>query len=413
MATDASLLTQEEIMGLSNVPSHDYRAPYLSQESAAFSGLAGEIVNESADYVEAAPVAILVQFLTMLSVTVGRNPHHMHGATRHGSNLFMCLVGASGKARKGDSEDIARAIFSHHEFFPKIIGGIGSGEGLMNEVADQEDDLEQDKRLLVIETEYAQLLRVVSRQGSIVSPTVRQAWDGKPLQQTVKHNPIKATNHHIGIIGHCTAEELAADLRRVDMANGFGNRFLWIWSERCELLPDPPIYMPNPLHVRAINQVIRTAANAGIMQRSAAAKELWDHLYRSELGLAGTGLVGAMNNRSEAQTVRLSMLYALLGNSQTIEPEHLESAVALVRYSKNTVNYLFAVNESPDAKRLIEYLSATGGRAPRHAARTIAFNHRYTSHDFDLLINELVNEGRIEVVKIPTAGRSTEEIRLL
>ena len=319
----------------------------------------------------------------------------------------MCLVGASGKARKGDSEDIARAIFSHHEFFPKIIGGIGSGEGLMNEVADQEDDLEQDKRLLVIETEYAQLLRVVSRQGSIVSPTVRQAWDGKPLQQTVKHNPIKATNHHIGIIGHCTAEELAADLRRVDMANGFGNRFLWIWSERGALLPDPPVYMPNPLLLQSINAVIRNTAKLGIMQRSAAAKELWDQLYRSELGKAGSGLVGAMNNRSEAQTVRLSMLYALLGNSQTIEPEHLESAVALVRYSKNTVNYLFAVNESPDAKRLIEYLSATGGRAPRHAARTIAFNHRYTSHDFDLLIKELVDEGRIEVVKIPTAGRST------
>jgi hypothetical protein len=48
------------------------------------------------------------------------------------------------------------------------------------------------------------------------------------LRNTVKQAPLKATGAHIGIIGHITIEEVQHALTGTEMANGFGNRFLWL-----------------------------------------------------------------------------------------------------------------------------------------------------------------------------------------
>ena len=31
---------------------------------------------------------------------------------------------------------------------------------------------------------------------------MRQAWDGEPLQTIVRNDPLRATDAHIGIVGH-------------------------------------------------------------------------------------------------------------------------------------------------------------------------------------------------------------------
>jgi hypothetical protein len=63
------------------------------------------------------PASILLQFLAVFGNLVGRGPHCMVDATRHGLNLFVVLVGDSSKARKGTSwSQIARlfAEVDHH-----------------------------------------------------------------------------------------------------------------------------------------------------------------------------------------------------------------------------------------------------------------------------------------------------------
>ena len=42
----------------------------------------------------------------------------------------------------------------------------------------------------MVEQEYAQVLKVLSREGNTLSPIVRQAWDGDTLQTMVRNNPL-------------------------------------------------------------------------------------------------------------------------------------------------------------------------------------------------------------------------------
>ena len=81
-----------------------------------------------------------------------------------------------------------------------------------------------DKRRLVVEPEFAQTLKVLAREGNTLSAIVRQAWDGEPLQTIVRNDPLRATDAHIGIVGHITRAELLRYLTATELANGFANR---------------------------------------------------------------------------------------------------------------------------------------------------------------------------------------------
>ena len=56
-----------------------------------------------------------------------------------------------------------------------------------------------DKRLLVVESEFAQVLKVCERNGSTLSVTVREFWDTGTVQSLAKKMiRVKATDAHIG-----------------------------------------------------------------------------------------------------------------------------------------------------------------------------------------------------------------------
>src|SRR5439155_15725309 len=76
----------------------------------AFSGLAGEIVETIAPHTESDPVAILGQLLVMVGNAIGRTPYFPVEADRHYPNLFVCLVGATSRSRKGTSAGYPRRL---------------------------------------------------------------------------------------------------------------------------------------------------------------------------------------------------------------------------------------------------------------------------------------------------------------
>ena len=151
----------------------------------------------------------------------------MSGAVKHKAKLHADIVGDTAKARKGDGYSAALQCFtqSAEDYLPRLVSGISSGEGIIHAVRDGHEDEDgvivdgmNDKRLMIVEPEFARVLRVMDRQGSTVSHVLRDSWDDKPLQITNKNTPEKATNHHISVVGHITAEELNTSLKRVEMA---------------------------------------------------------------------------------------------------------------------------------------------------------------------------------------------------
>ena len=254
-------------------------------DPAAYHGLAGAIVERLAPNTEADPVAILTQLLVACGAMLGHDAFFQVEATRHHPNEFVLLVGDTAKARKGSSFDHVARLLSdaHPSFTARVTTGLSSGEGLIWAVRDpqEQDPGAQDKRLLVVEPEFASVLKATSREISTLSPTLRSAWDGRPLALLTRTAPATATSAHIAIIGHITQTELARHTTTVELANGFLNRFLICACRRVRLLPEGGD--PEPLKGTGLQQYLAAVLQHADTRRQVTlateARELWWHAY--------------------------------------------------------------------------------------------------------------------------------------
>lgn len=339
----------------------------LSQE--AFHGLAGEIVQTIEPHTEADPVALLIQFLTIFGSVVGRGPHFRVEADEHHSNIFCCLVGDTAKGRKGTSLGYVLKIFhSVDETWKHCVQtGLSSGEGLIWAVRDEIvkpepiregrkivsyqdliiDKGVEDKRAMIIQSEFASILRVLGRDGNTLSAVLRDSWDGKDLRIMTKNSPAESTQPHISIIGHITKSELTRYLTETESGNGFANRFLWVCVKRSKLLPEggklgnegefDSIFAP---YIEKLKSAVEFARKLKEIQKDDKSRILWKGIYR-ELSEGKRGLLGAVTARAEAQTMRLAVQYALLDKSSVIRIEHLHAAIVLWEYCEQSARYVF------------------------------------------------------------------------
>ena len=120
-----------------------------------------------APHTEADRAALLLQFLVAFGNVAGRSIRRIVESTPHYLNLFAVLVGATSKSRKGSALSWIVRFFERVDEASadqRIQSGLSSGEGLVWTLRDEmKDDQVADKRLLVIEPEFASVLRVVKR----------------------------------------------------------------------------------------------------------------------------------------------------------------------------------------------------------------------------------------------------------
>ena len=212
--------------------------------------------------------------------------------------------------------------------YDNIIGGCGSGEGVIAAVRDPVMKRERvkeageqpryeevevdggvlDKRLLIYESEFSSVLKVCEREHNLLSEVLRKAWDHGHLRNTTKTAPLKATDAHISLIGHITMDELQKTLTTTAAANGFANRILWVCVKRHGRLPEGGSLSVQDLRaIRAkFRHAVKTASTIGLMERDDQAKRAWDAVWDA-LTEDRPGLVGCLLARAEAQVLRLSM----------------------------------------------------------------------------------------------------------
>lgn len=399
---------------------------------AAWRGLAGELCAVIDDHTEADAVAVLVQILVAFGNIIGRKAHFKAEAAKHYLNLFVVLVGATAKGRKGSSWSQVRRLFEAVEATWKelVKSGLSSGEGLIWNVRDAIEKREPikkqgrvveyqsvttdegiaDKRLLVIESEFAMPLRQMSREGNILSATLRQAWDEGDLRVLTKNSPAQSTGAHVSIIGHITRDELLRNLGATEQANGFANRFLWLAVHRSKFLPEG-----GALHevdfapiVRRLAEAVGFACHVDEMRRDDEARRLWHEVY-PELSTGVAGMLGAVTSRAEAQTMRLACLYALLDLSVVVRRTHLESALALWTYCQNSARFIFGDSlGDPVADEVLQLLRSAGEQG---MTRTDLSNHfnRHRGDSIARALRALAEAGMICSRKEETKGRPVEK----
>jgi Protein of unknown function (DUF3987) len=335
----------------------------------AFHGLAGEVVDVIEPHTEADTAALLTQFLAAAGNVIGRDCHWLAEADVHSLKLFVVLVGLTAKGRKGTSWGHIRRLMHNADptWLDRNISGLGSGEGLIHAVRDpsekdEKDQGQDDKRLFVVETEFASVLRVAARDGSTLSAILRLAWDTDHLQIATKNCPLNATGAHISLVGHITRDELIRDLTATDTANGFANRILWVCAQRSKLLPEGgqvPIASLQKLE-RRLKDVLEFARCGGRQEfrRDTDARRIWNAMY-SDLSEGKPGLFGSIISRGEAQVMRLASIYAVLDHSQEIRAEHLKAGLAVWRYCENSARFIFGDQlGDPVADQLLSALRA-------------------------------------------------------
>ncbi len=404
-------------------------------DKAALHGPAGEFVNLLGPHTEADPVALLSQFLTMFGNAIGRGPHARAEADCHFTNVFLALVGVTGKSRKGSSFGQTKArLAAVDDVWAKtrVQSGLSSGEGLIWAVRDpiekQEgvkgksevtsyrtviaDEGVSDKRLLIYQSELASTLRVLARDGNTLSATMRDAWDTGDLSSLTKNSPARATGALISIIGHITRDELLRYLDRTEMANGLANRFLFVCVRRANILPfggQLEEVKFSGLH-RALHEAVDFARKRGVtaMQFDSRARSLWELEYE-QLSEPRPGLLGAITSRAEAQTLRLALIYALLDRSQDIGQPHLEAGLALWRFCEASARFIFG--EALGDPLADSILSALQDAFPEGLTRTeingLSGGHR-RADEIGRVLRVLLEHGAARPDYKATAGRTAE-----
>ena len=367
---------------------------------AALHGIAGEFVRLTAPHTESDPMALLVQFLVCFGAAAGRGVHYAVEATRHHLNEYAILIGPSGKGRKGSAWDHVDALLSEvdHRFAQCMSSGLSSGEGLIFEVRDPSDGDSgaQDKRRLIIESEFAQVLKVLAREGNTLSPVVRNAWDGKPLQTIAKNAPVRATDAHVAIIGHITKDELLRFISGTELANGFANRFILVAVRRSQELPFGGRLQGEQL--ARVREATLTALRFASLPRQLTfdphARERWIEVY-GPLSRGEQGLVGAATRRAEAHVVRLAAIYATLDTSEQIALAHLEAALAVWRYSLDSARWIFGDTlGDPTADEIWALAKDRSQGVTRSEVRDL-FSRNKKAREIDRALTVLEEAGRL------------------
>jgi hypothetical protein len=405
-------------------PSADSAWPHMAD--AAYHGLVGDIVNAISPQSEADKVALLIQTLTCSGNVIGRNFYYQVESDRHHANLFSVLVGETSKARKGTSYGRISSVVKLVEQAwadDRTKGGLSSGEGLINEVRDavskwnvKDKTVEvvdpgvTDKRLMIIEPEFAGALSVMERHGNTLSPVLRKAWDGNKLSTMTRASPLTATGAHISIIGHITETELRARLTRTDIANGFGNRFLFALVKRSKELPfggdltDSQILDLGESLDRALKSLPRDYPKV-VMDD---ARELWSDSY-SSLSADKPGLLGAIIARAEAQTVRLAMIYALLDGQVKIGQAHLEAALAVWTYCEASAKRIFGnATGDPVTDDIYQALQSAASEGMTRTAIRDLFGRHQSGDRINASLAELLKKGKARSEQRASGGRPVE-----
>lgn len=367
--------------------------PVMAPEG--FPGVMRDIVEAACASSEAHSVAVAANVIALFCCAVGRGPFQRIGDSVAHARAWAIVVGRSGKARKGTSLSTAKEVFKRADAILRELhqsndrlrihaGGLSTGEGIGWAIRDAREPDEatgkggdpgvNDKRLMVFETEFANVLAQVKREGNVLSAILRNVFDGGDIEPLTKTSQLTATKTHVVVVGHITGHELREKSTENDAANGLLNRFMILHVHRPKLVPLPeptPGHVLDALAVRVADAI--DFANKGDpygnntheIVMSDQAKALWCDLY-PQITRDLDGKAGSLMARSEVYARMLAMVFCLMGRRSEIEPCDLIAALAWIEYWHQSITYSFLTGDAeeevdPFTKAVLDLVVAQPG----------------------------------------------------
>jgi len=263
-----------------------------------------------------------------------------------------------------------------------------------------------DKRLWVIESEFANILHHGRGKGNTLSAALRDCWDGICLKPATKSNRLYASYPHVCLSGAITPNELTGLMTSRELTNGLANRFLMLWAERSGIVPFPKATPQTTVEalacrIQRIIEFVRTdRQNDQLrMELTSPAQTHYCQLYQNELNDDSTGdRVAVLMERHAPMLLRIAMLFALTDLQLKVDVVHIHAAMAWIRYANESAKYIFisADDEIKQmqiwhvAKRIVEFLELRG-QATRREINVDCFQGHESKANIDAAVEKLLN----------------------
>ncbi|WP_242334564.1 DUF3987 domain-containing protein [Anaeromyxobacter sp. SG66] len=288
--------------------------------------------------------------------------------------LFVCLLGETARTRKttamNDAVDVVLDPLRPRSTQPgepdpfEIVRGQGSGEGLLEALADrpwwppgvkphsQPPTVQSGRSALYLFDEYGTFLEKAARDhaGNFVGFHLNLFDAPAQMQLSTRSSRIVCTNARGTILAASTPDYLARGLTEGLVRSGFVNRFLFFAGERTAAIPIRP-----PVDDAARAALIVTLR--GHLERlrgrevtlSPEAISINHARYHVHYNRQDeTPLVEAATERAHILAMRLAMVLAFADGSAVIAGSHMAAGWDVVSYSGKVVAKLLGLMKSKD-----------------------------------------------------------------
>jgi hypothetical protein len=261
----------------------------------------------------------------------------------------------------------------------KVMGGISSGEGIIDAIRDERTGIDRSgepvvipgnpqKRMLISLSEFGSVLALVRRSGSILSTVLRNAYDCQKLETNTKNEPVACEMPYISLSGAITPGELCGLLfddkdLAASASNGIGNRPLWLYSVRTKRVADPQPSEGLPKIAEEIAENLHKVFGtlkpteehlACEVRLSGEAKARWEGLYLRIDAMAGDSAnAQKLFGRLTTNARKLAAVLSIMNGEAEVSVAALEAAAAWVQHGAHTINAIAAkVAERQQMRRL-------------------------------------------------------------
>lgn len=403
-------------------------------------GIVGDVVKLATLNTEAGVPGCAFATLALFGAAAGRNAYVEIGDAFKHLRPWGIVIGPTSTGRKGTSLDLPSQLIRQGQDIadsrsagnlsgtgPRLssVNGVATGEGLIYAIRDGTDLRSgtqpkwqpiEDKRLLVIDEEFASTLAKCSRKDATLSAILRKAWDGRKLDNQTRAEPVAASRPHIVMLSQITPDEFLRKTETVELMNGLINRYMLILSKRNRSVPFPepaPAAQAKGLAQRLAGglffswggkHVYDPAAENGLkVTLSAEAKALYGRDYERLITRERPGIVGGATGRMSTQVWIIAATYAVLDESDVVKAEHMEAALGWARYGFECAALLFNVKDNKKgqmedairAERVFDAIRGSGSTGITRTELSAEFSGHLSGSGLNVAIQALLGQQRI------------------
>jgi hypothetical protein len=311
-------------------------------DPAAFRGPLGAVVKALDPITEASPVGTLGSLLAAFSAVLGPDVKVKTGKGRMNLSTGIVLVGRTGIGRKGTASDLMLGVtgqaWKAWQANNLIEGMPATALGLLGELTDKGS-------ALVYEQECDSMIRSMKKDPKL-GVLLRKGYDGATLSHRTSQADVTVKKPHFAAIVHAQPKNLAKVFGSTDATGGSFNRYLYLAVERSKTLPvfaeadNDDLIAEQASKLRRIAAFAREVDCVTIGKKEAAKFEKIHRPAVEALLETDNDDLSQMTERSMAYMIRIAALYALADLRDKIKSKDLDSALALVRYSVESLSAL-------------------------------------------------------------------------